>query len=373
MTPAHLVTGATGFLGGALTLELLASSDADVVCVVRPREGEDVDARLRRKLADAARAYGREELLSAIDERCRAVAGDVSQPDCGVDPGSLAGRIGTVWHVAASLNFEPDAREETLRHNVEGTAATLSLARALGAEELLYVSTAYVAGRTTGLIREEPVTDPDNANNAYEESKIRAEMLVGAERGLRTRILRPSIVIGHSETHATLSHAGIYGALVDAHQYMQSGIEPMLGGRPLYSPGRDDVHCNLIPVDVVARNAWAVHASGSDERIFHLVNGDAPTLREVTDAICDTAGMLRTVYVDSDEELTDVEKMLAGHPRAQFHHPYMRFDREFALDHTDAAIGPEASRFALPTERLKPFLEAYMQSQGMERPVGAGS
>jgi nucleoside-diphosphate-sugar epimerase len=370
----HLVTGATGFIGGALVLELLAETSADVVCLVRHR-GEDVEDRLHKHLETAARAYGRGELLAQISSRCRAVEGDLTLPECGVDHAHL-GPVATVWHSAASLALEQEARARTLRANVDGTAAVLGLARALRARDFVQMSTAYVAGKRTGLVYEEPAPDPGIANNPYEESKILAEVEVLRERGLRTWIMRPGIVIGDSRTHQTLSRAGLYVSLVDAHQFAHAGIEPMLGGRPLYSPGRDDVRCNLIPVDYVVRNAVRIFRSNADGQIFHLTNATPPTLREVTDAVCDAVGMLRTVYVEDTFELTDVERMLAEHPRAQFQHPYMCVDRHFDLAHTDAAIGAEASACRLGSEELAPYLQAFMASERLEPHVpsehGAG-
>jgi len=51
------------------------------------------------------------------------------------------------------------------------------------------------------------------ANNAYETSKVGGEQLVGAERAMRTRIYRPSIVVGRSHTRETASNTGLYGFL----------------------------------------------------------------------------------------------------------------------------------------------------------------
>lgn len=57
MTRAQLVTGATGFVGAALVLELLARTEDTLVCVVRPREGVTVQERLLAALEEAADAY----------------------------------------------------------------------------------------------------------------------------------------------------------------------------------------------------------------------------------------------------------------------------------------------------------------------------
>ena len=51
------MTGATGFVGAALVLELLARTEDTLVCVVRPREGVTVQERLLAALEEAADAY----------------------------------------------------------------------------------------------------------------------------------------------------------------------------------------------------------------------------------------------------------------------------------------------------------------------------
>ena len=60
-----LVTGATGFVGASLVLDLLRSSDAMITCLVRDRPGEDPTERLTSHLIRTAEGY--EETIREID------------------------------------------------------------------------------------------------------------------------------------------------------------------------------------------------------------------------------------------------------------------------------------------------------------------
>ncbi len=223
----HLATGPTGSTGGALALELLAETDDELVCLVRAAGQPEAERRLQHGLRLAAKAYDRADLSDAIEARCHAVVGDITTAACGVDPASI-GPVDEVWHSAASLKYLERHAAEIRRSNVDGTRHTLELAGRLGAPIFNYISTAYVAGGRTGEIREELAAASTPTNNYYERSKIEAEQLVVAAP-LRHRILRPSIVIGHSRTYATSSSFGIYGAFANIVRF-QRRVRGRLGG-----------------------------------------------------------------------------------------------------------------------------------------------
>jgi nucleoside-diphosphate-sugar epimerase len=82
--------------------------------------------------------------------------------------------------------------------------------------EFNYISTAYVAGQRTGIISENADINLSPSNNVYEESKrIMGKEIINAHKGLfNYRILRPSIIVGHSKTfEPDPSNGGLYGFL----------------------------------------------------------------------------------------------------------------------------------------------------------------
>lgn len=357
----HLLTGATGFVGAALLLELLDRSEDEVVCLVRARARATGKERLRSAVAAAANAYGRPDLLPEAAARVRAVEADLEAPP---SRASAIGRVDTAWHVAASLNFFELQRDETLRRNAEATARLADLAVAAGAREFVFFSTAYVSGTASGRIAEEPFGDDPPVNNPYEESKRRAEAHLLRRGDIRVRIMRPSIIIGDSRTHAALSDAGLYAmvkGLVDYKRRLADHVDRTLGRR-MQAIGDGAAPLNLIPVDAVARNAWRIHRSDSPAQIFHLVNASPPTVDEVTDEFAAALGFSPPRYVLSREGMTDLERRLADLPRNYLFAPYLAVRRDFDLANTEAVVGSAASRFDLGPTRLRPYIDWYLRN-----------
>lgn len=362
----HWVTGATGFIGAALVLELLRRTEHDVVALVRASPPDDAATRFRRAITQAALLYEDEPLLAEL-ERCRVVEGDITSPGCGVT-GPLEGGVAQVWHAAASLQFEDRHREAIRATNVEGTRHVVALAERLGARALNYVSTAYVAGRATGVIRER--REPEaSTNNHYERSKVDAEAIVAAAP-MQVRILRPSIVVGHGRTLAATNFSGFYGfirQLVQFRGMMERTQQGLLQRTPVRLRVDPDGGLDMVSVDVVAREAVAIAEREDSEGVFHLTHPAPSSIGEVIRAVFAMMRLHAPIFVASREDLSWLDAQLDK--RLDFYGSYIVGHKRFERARTDAVLPEPGAHAEVPFEALGRWYLERLESERHNLPA----
>lgn len=357
----HLVTGATGFVGGALLLELLATTNDHVLALVRPGV-EGAEARLKQAIRSAAQAYGLDADAVPFD-RLQAVAGDVTQPQCGI---AALLHFDVLWHSAASLRYEDRYKDEIFATNLGGTRNALALAHASGASVFNYISTAYVAGHASGLIPEAAVENPLSENH-YERSKVAAESLVLAASGLKVRILRPSIVVGHSRTLAATTFSGMYGFTRQLSQFrgvMERMNAGLLRAQPLRLKVSAAAAIDLIPVDVVAAQAVHIGLQSAASGIYHLTQPAPPNMGETVRTITRALGFADPEFVAPEADLDWLDTQLDK--RLDFYGSYVRGDKRFDRARTDAALGDRAD-LRRPLPMVADMVAWYLERLAAER------
>ena len=165
------ITGATGFLGTALTERLLRCvPDCELVLVVRPGR-RDAAQRVQRDVLrndafdglrrQAATDSGGESYEEMTARRVTAVAGDVGVDGLDLDDEGRAALAGCdiVIHSAATVNFD-SALDDAVEVNLLGPSRVATVLAETGSKaHMIAVSTCYVAGSRRGAAPEELVDD----------------------------------------------------------------------------------------------------------------------------------------------------------------------------------------------------------------------
>ena len=181
-----LVTGATGFVGEALLERLLFDlPETEVVLLVRSRGMTTAAQRVEHLLAGAA--FGRlrdrdgaEAVNALVGSRISVIEGDLDNIP------ALPDDLDVVIHCAGEVSFDPPI-DEGFATNLQGTLNVLDAIRASGSRpHYVHVSTAYVAGRQQGHIREGRLQhDVDSRYEAQQAAQLREQIEVESRKATR--------------------------------------------------------------------------------------------------------------------------------------------------------------------------------------------
>ena len=233
-----LLTGGTGFLGGAVAAELLSGPHwpRTLLLVRAPSQAEGAS-----RLSANLRRFGVDDTLLARIAPDQILRGDLSDADAFAGDARLPA-IARVLNCAAVTSF--GSHPLIWRTNVDGT---LTFARAMyrlpNLRRFLQVGTAMICGGSPPtLVREDDYPKAGVSHLVeYTASKAEAEARLRAEcPGESLVVARPSIIVGHSTLGCQPSHS-IYWAF-----RMSDAMQRLLN---------DPNDCiDVVPVDFTARS-----------------------------------------------------------------------------------------------------------------------
>lgn len=254
-----LLTGPTGFIGGATAAHLLtAGEDLRLLLLVRAPSQEAARARIAASLGrflDAA-------VLEVALKRVEPLVGDL------LDVATLDDRrldaVTHVLHLAASTSFR--SVYGVRRTNILGALALAHRARRLPhLARYVHVSTAFACGVAADRVvgEDTPLSPAGNHLVEYTRSKAECELLLRATAPeLPLVVARPSVVLGHT----------VLGCAPSSSIYWYYRALHALGRAPF--PRGADTLQDAVPVD------WAAQALSTllfkpalRESVYHLSSG----------------------------------------------------------------------------------------------------
>jgi nucleoside-diphosphate-sugar epimerase len=346
----HLITGATGFLGSALALEILTSDQSsEVVCLARPKGRDSAHDRVLKAFRSSADAY--DVYVDNLAERVLVVEGDLERLP------NVPSGADVAWHCAASLKYRDRDRKELEQYNVIAAGRVVEWLRGIDVDRLNHFSTAYVFGERPGECAETDDVTGYPANNVYEETKRAGERIVrGSE--LEWRILRPALIVGHSKTGNAKSDFGIYGFLKNLLIFKRRVgrvFGDLFSNIPMHLRTNPDAALNLIPIDRCVRAAVYAERNLSPYTTVHLSNSFSPSFGDALKDTFEIAGMAPPVYVDEPGLLSEMDRKFSD--QIDFYAPYIRQEKSF-LQADDTIAG--MTNVAVSRDDFRQMLLTYL-------------
>lgn len=290
------------------------------------------------------------------------IEGDITRENLGMSQSEsemARAETTTLFHLAAIYDLAVE-RDLAMRVNVRGTRNVNRFARELkNLRRYHYVSTCYVAGRRTGVIREDELEHNAGFRNYYEETKYLAEVEVDAlKRELPVTIHRPAVVCGDSKTGETAKYDGVYYLIL----YLLKAPRLL----SLFNIGNREVSLNLVPVDfVVEAMATLAADDGARGATVQLADPEPLTTSELFEVIAETISHRKSV-ITVPGALVRFTLMLHPSPLITGlpHHgvPYFFLDQTYDTEKARALLEPHnvrCPRFSGYVENLVKFAETH--------------
>jgi thioester reductase-like protein len=373
-----LVTGATGFLGGAITKRLLVLGH-ELRLLIRKRQ------RNRSITEDfIINNHINESLYELFLDNVEIFEGDITSECLGLGEGiykKLCSEVDEVFHCAAATHFEKQRADELMMVNVNGTENLLRFANSAKQKRFHYISTAYVAGKRDGVVFEDELDKEPQFNNEYEKSKFVAEQMVvqyAKNNAIPYTIYRPSIIVGDSRTGFTCKFDNLYlfakVLLNIKNDYVNRQRQDSTDqdeNVTIRVPGDPNATVNLVPIDYVADAIVAISRKREAVgKILHIANPNPPVLNELRDFLM-TVLEIKGVDISIEgqmehKRLSTIERLFLRQTRTYY--PYIFGKLRFDCNNTqDALKGTGINCPAITHDLIKTLLDYAISHNWGER------
>ncbi len=281
-----LITGATGFIGGALAGAFLAKGHK-VICLSRQ---DPNGVRTRTSIISAMHGFGF-DVSPDVLSRLRIEHIDTQEFSSELNRFRFWPEVEEVWHCAADMNYAAENLAQSYEHNVRNSALLYKKFSETTSRthRFYYMSTAYVGGNVG--------TDVDEAlhlapvlGNSYQITKFATEqtLSLASQHGNPLTIVRPSIVIGHQQSG--WSNFKPYGLYMFARGFFN--LVKLTPTIRLSIPA--EAATNLVSIDTVINQSLLL-SQATDHRehheVFHLVSANNLNTRTLLTTVANEIGL----------------------------------------------------------------------------------
>jgi thioester reductase-like protein/predicted lipid carrier protein YhbT len=336
-----LMTGITGSLGSVLAGRILKSGHR-IKAVVRGQSLANAVVRTKQILEIVGTSYR--------DGNPNVILGDICKENLGITAENLSD-VSLIIHCAALLDFAEDSAERNHRINVVGTANVLRLAESLYVP-VCHISTAYVAGKRHGLVREDELDAGQQYHNSYELTKCRAEKQVqkwSKRTGLPVMIFRPSILVGDSQTGKIVNFDGLYNLL-----RFFDNVADLIRDEEFRAVADPRATKNFIPVDIAADMIWKIIQSRRPG-VYHITNPMPVSLARLREIFIELFNIPKARFVEEEDFIRKKANRyeLMYKKASSFYLPYLRQEPVFDRTFTEQVLNE--SNLVIPAMNLEFF------------------
>ena len=232
-----LLTGFPSFRARRMCEEIACEPGSRTLihAVVHPKLARDAATALDALPLDARR-------------RVHLIEGDAAAMDLGLSGAELrelSGEVDRIHH-CVQVSYLGASREVAEHVNVGAAREILEVAALCKNLKCLVVhSSATVSGDRAGVVREDDLDRGQKFRNPIEETLAEAERIYRRQKNIPIAVLRPTMVVGDSQTGEADRLEGPYLLIL-----------LILAAPPDFAlplPGRGDVPLNLVPIDFVTK------------------------------------------------------------------------------------------------------------------------
>jgi nucleoside-diphosphate-sugar epimerase len=262
----------------------------------------------------------------------------------------------TLFHVAGDTRFTPSDLALQRQVNIQAAVNVINACKGKIATAV-QVSTAFVAGKRTGLIRESELNCGQDFRNSYEKSKFDAEVLLTEhcrEHDVPLVIVRPGIITNDraSGRASTFTHLNALVEVVNRIQEHYRISDGQVVSKRIRLMADPDARPNLAPVDsIIPPLLQIAESSAAPGKTFHLCHPNPQSIVQLMEMICEAfqvKGKLALEFLESiPRPRSRTEEMILRSLRP--YAPYLNSRSEFDLSHSRSIV-PDYDSYFTPLD-----------------------